>query len=330
MGSKAEIRKYINVIRRAVSFLEAELDRDDETFDEIVEKIQQVPQHHIAQTTVKSAAVPAVVEEPVQIVQPAIDTAHKEARQKHIQDLMDIGCWPEAVPHFLASSTTDKDQKQRATSVMDMVLDRAIEGANFLDFGCGEGWTTLEAKNRGANAVGYDLVSSPKWNEMNGPKFVTSLDDVGGDLDVVMLYDVLDHCMDPEELMASIHSRLKKTGVVYVRCHPWTSRHATHLFKQGLNKAYMHMFLSWDEIYELTKQKPMFTRVEKDPVQAYRWWFKNFKIVKERMTKEPVSDFFKHPDFKTLLTNEQNLLNVDDFLKLMEIQFVDYVLTLKQ
>ena len=199
--NKTEIRRYISVIRRALSLLEAELDSDDGTFEELAAAIPQTTKHHIAQDPVMTVAVPAVVEEPVQIVQsPVIDTAHKEARQKHIQDLIDIGCWPEAVPHFLASSTTDKDQKQRATSVMDMVLDRAIEGANFLDFGCGEGWTTLEAKKRGANAVGYDLVSSPKWNEMNGPKFVTSLDDIGGDLDVVMLYDVLDHCMDPEEL----------------------------------------------------------------------------------------------------------------------------------
>ena len=332
MGSKAEIRKYINVIRRAVSLLEAELDRDDGTFDEVVAKIPQATQHQITQDATVVESVSHAPQEPVvqTVQQPVVDAAHKEARKKHIQDLMDIDCWPEAVPHFLVASTTDKDQKHRATSVMDMVLDRAIEGANFLDFGCGEGWTTLEAKKRGANAIGYDLISSPKWNDMNGPKFVTSLDDVGSDFDVVMLYDVLDHCMEPEELMSSIQSRLKKTGVVYVRCHPWTSRHATHLFKQGLNKAYMHMFLSWDEIYELTKQKPMFTRVEKDPIQAYRWWFKNFKIVKERMTKEPVSDFFKHPDFKTLLTNEQNLLNVDEFLKLMEIQFVDFILQHRQ
>ena len=119
---------------------------------------------------------------------------------------------------------------------------------------------------------------------------------------------------------------MKKTGVVYVRCHPWTSRHATHLYKQGINKAYMHMFLSFDEIGKLIKEKPMFTRNEKNPMEAYRWWFRNFKIVKERTIKEPVSDFFKHPDFKTLLANEQNILEIDDFLKLMEIQFVDYVL----
>jgi len=327
MGSKAEIRKYINVIRRAVSLLEAELDRDDGSLEELLAPTESVPK--ISGKIVEAAPVQRI-EAPVQAVEQPIDQAHKEARAKHIQDLMDIGCWPEAVPQFLVSSTTDKDHKHRASAVMDMVLDRSIEGSNFLDFGCGDGWTTIEAKRRGANAFGYDLIGNPKWNDLSGPIFTSNLGNIKEDFDVIMLYDVLDHCMDPEEIMLTIQNRLKKTGVVYVRCHPWTARHATHLYKQGLNKAYMHMFLSWDELHELTKQKPMFTRVEKDPIQAYRWWFRNFKIVKERMIKEPVSDFFKHPDFKNLLTNEQNLLNVDDFLKIMEIQFVDYVLTPKQ
>lgn len=326
MGSKDEIRKYINIIRRAASLLEAELDRDDGAFDELAGNLPSVVQQHIPQTTLAIDAPVSIVESKVK---PVLDQVHKEARAKHVQDLMDIASWPEAVPDYLIMSPTDKDQKHRASAVMDMVLDRSIEGSDFLDFGCGDGWTTLEAKRRGANSVGYDPIESQKWNDLVGPHFINRPEEITGEFDVIMLYDVLDHCMDPEEVMSVIKRHLKKSGVVYVRCHPWVSRHATHIYKQGLNKAYMHMFLSWDEIYELNKQKPMFTRIEKDPIKAYRWWFKDFKIVKERMIKEPVSDFFKHPDFKTLLANEQNLSNVDDFLKLMQIQFVDFKLELK-
>lgn len=323
MGNKEEIRKYINVIRRAVSLLEAELDRDDGTFDELVDNLPPVvKQQHIIQAIDS----PVVIESKVR---PKLDQAYKEARAKHVQDLMNIDPWPEAVPNYLIMSPTDKDQKHRASAVMDMVLDRSIEGVDFLDFGCGEGWTTIEAKKRGANAVGYDPIVSPKWNELIGPSFFNRIENVVGEFDVVMLYDVLDHCMDPEDVMSFIKKHLKKTGTVYVRCHPWVSRHATHLYKQGINKAYMHMFLSWDEIYELNKQKPMFTRAEKDPIKAYAWWFRDFKIVKQRVIKEPVDDFFKHPDFKSLLESEQNLANVDEFIDLMQIQFVDYKLELK-
>ena len=91
----------------------------------------------------------------------------------------------------------------------------------------------------------------------------------------------------------------------------------------------MHLFLTWQEIKDQIGKDPMFTRPEQNPLEAYRWWFKDFKILKERIDKKPVDEFFKNPDFKTLLGNEQNLNNVDQFLHLMEMQFVDYVLTPK-
>ena len=319
MVNKTEVRRYLNVIRRAVSLLEAELDCDGDTLERLIDQ---------PEAQAKSVAPQLKETENIEPVSIPVVQQTNEAREKHIQDLLAIDCWPEAVPEVLLASPTDKDQKNRASAVMDMVLDRNIEKLNFLDYGCGDGWITQEAKRRGAeNAVGFDLVKSEKWKELIGPSFVHSLGALEPNFfDVVFLYDVLDHCMDAEFLMDTILKSMKKTGVVYVRCHPWTSRHATHLYKQGINKAYMHMFLSFDEIGKLIKDKPMFTRNEKNPLEAYRWWFRNFKIVKERTIKEPVSDFFKHPDFKTLLANEQNILEIDDFLKLMEIQFVDYVL----
>jgi 2-polyprenyl-3-methyl-5-hydroxy-6-metoxy-1,4-benzoquinol methylase len=327
MSSKAEIRKYINVIRRAASLIEAELDRDDGTLEELAGVAPAVvPQAPVTQTVV--AAIQP-------IVTPAInepDPTHLAARAKHIQDLLGIDCWPEAVPENLVKPPTDTDQKKRSNSIMDSILDKSLDGLNFLDFGCGDGFMSQEAKRRGANVVvGYDIMLSEKWKNIPEVHFTTSSTEIEEDFfDVVFLYDVLDHAIDAEEVMSMIGKAVKKTGTIYVRCHPWTSRHATHLFKQGLNKAYMHLFLSWDEIHDITKQKPMFTRHEKNPIEAYRWWFKNFKIVKERKMAETVSDFFKHPDFKTLLANEQNLLDVDEFLKLMEIQFVDFKLCPKQ
>jgi hypothetical protein len=44
---------------------------------------------------------------------------------------------------------------------------------------------------------------------------------------------------------------------------------------------------------------------------------------------EPVSEFFRVPAFKELLANEQQipLGEIDEFLKRMEIQFVDVVLS---
>ena len=49
------------------------------------------------------------------------------------------------------------------------------------------------------------------------------------------------------------------------------------------------------KILELIKEEPIFTRVEKNPLAAYHWWFKDFEIKKERFVREPINEFFKVP-----------------------------------
>jgi SAM-dependent methyltransferase len=211
-----------------------------------------------------------------------------------------------------------------------------VEGAKFLDYGCGDGWITQEICKRGVmESWGYDIKESRNWSKLKGKIEMCSkreeLPKSPNYFDAIMLYDVLDHCENPVELMAHVRNCVKHTGTVYVRCHPWTSKHATHLFKHGVNKAYLHLFLNWNEIKEITKEDPMFTRPEKNAVEAYHWWFKDFEIKRERFIKEPVSDFFHVPAFKELLANEQQvpLSEIDAFLKLMEVQFVNYCLVPK-
>ena len=334
MLNKTKIRKYLNVIRHATSLIEAELD-DDGTMEELFPEVEVAPK------PVKKKTVAKIVT-PVETVTDDTEDAeeddademedYKEARQKHIKDLLAIDCWPEAIPNYSNVEQTDKDQKKRANAVLDMILDKSIEGLSFLDFGCGEGWVAQEAKRRGASSVlGYDPQFNEKWKDISGCRFVHTLGPLTEhSFDVVLLFDVLDHCTDIDEVMDTVLNVVKKNGVVYIRNHPWTSIHATHLYKQGLNKAYMHLFLTWQELKDITGQDPMFTRPEQNPLEAYRWWFRNFKIVRERViAPEPVNEFFKNPDFKKLLTNEQNLQDVDEFLKRMEVMFVDYILTPK-
>ena len=324
MLNKAKIQKYLNVIRHATHLIEAELSNDGtmEEMDELIQTVENVK---------KPIQIAAPVETP--IVETTIPPVEQlsEARQKHIQELMAIESWPKAIPDIHVKAPTDKDKKARAIAVMDMTLDRSIEGLKFLDFGCGEGWVAQEAKRRGAeSSVGYDIHRNEKWKDVGGARFIHTLGPLKvHSFDVVMLYDVLDHCFDVDEVMSTVHSVVNENGVVYVRCHPWTSLHATHLYKQGINKAYMHLFLTWDEIKSLINEDPMFTRPEQNPLEAYRWWFRNFKIVKERVDRKPVDDFFKVDSFKKLLAAEQNLSDIDHFLKMMEIRFVDYILTPK-
>ena len=304
-----EIRKYLAVIKKAVEFIESKLDE---------KPLEQPP--------IKAKSV-------VADNQPVAEKSPQFAlREKHISDLMAIDCWPDAIPSMIAKvSITDKDQLDRANAVLATMLNRSLENLSFLDFGCGEGWIAKQAIGRGVKeSYGYDIKESEKWQELNGVAFTNQFDNLPKKhFDAIMLYDVLDHCDNPILVMNQIKQVLKDDGIVYVRCHPWTSAHATHVFKQGLNKAYIHLFLTPLEIAKLTGQPQMFTRMEKDATPAYHWWFNQYKIQKESFKTEKVSDFFYVPAFKELLANEQRISfnEIDDFLKRMEIQFIDYQLT---
>lgn len=322
-----EVRKYLNVIKRAVSFIESMLDNNDDGLLEQMVTPQPAPTIQVV-----PPPPPAVVQLEPPPVAPPPPPINLAARRKHVGDLMAIDCWPEALPSYLVKAKpSEEDQVNRANAVLDMMLEPHIEGKSFLDFGCGEGWIAQEVTKRGVReSMGYDVKVDPGWNLRKGVVFVGDYSAVPREaFDIIMLYDVLDHCKDPIDIMAKVRACLRPNGRISIRCHPWTSRHATHLWKQGINKAYWHLFVTWDEIKELIKQEPTFTRVEKNPLEAYRWWFKDFNIEKERVVSEPVSDFFHVPAFKELLANEQQIPmgEIDALLKRMEIQFVDYILS---
>lgn len=323
-----ELRRYLNVIKRSVALIEAGLDNDD---GGLMEQLvaEQVPPCQ-AEVITHPPAMPTPVAEPV--VQP--EQPPNEERSNHIKSLLEIDCWPDAVPEFLAAKeVSDEDQINRANAVLDQMIDRPVEGKTFLDFGCGAGWIAQEVVKRGVSeSVGYDIEVDIDWNRREGSKFTTEYVDLPKNyFDFIMLYDVLDHCHDPIDVMSKVQACLKEDGVVIVRCHPWTAKHSTHLYKQGINRAYWHLFLKWEEIGGFIEGDPTFTRPEKNPMEAYHWWFKDFDIIKERPMNEPVSPFFHVPAFKELLSHEQEIPieEIDEYLARMELQFVDYILVSK-
>lgn len=273
------------------------------------------------------------VKPPKKLPKPEEDP-HFAARQKHIKDLLSIDVWPVAVEEHLQAAATSEDQINRANAMLDMLVNRPIEGVSFLDFGCGEGWMAKQALDRGAEmSVGYDLIPSDSWNKHKNVQFTNVFKEVAeNQYDMVMLYDVLDHCQDPEDVMRQVRSVVKPGGAVYIRNHPWTAKHASHLYKNGLNKAYIHLFLTWEELVE-QGYSPEFTRQEINPFPAYRWWFdsSNFDVENEAFRRNPVNEFFFSGDFKELIRNEQQIdpSEIERFFSDMEVEFVDYVLVPK-
>lgn len=314
---KSKIRKYLQVIRRASDLIEDELenDMDDDDLEEFFTEPKKKKKPQVAET------------QPV--VQSIVPSTAK--RTSHVQELLANPDWPPAIDEYLQASPTTEDQINRANAILDMVVTRPLNGSNFLDFGCGDGWVAKQALAQGAiSATGFDLLPSDCWKSSNGVRFTNVFRELKkNSYDIVLLFDVLDHCESPLEVMKQVRSLVSDNGVVYVKCHPWTSRHASHLYKQGLNKAYIHLYLSWEELVDLG-YTPLFTRPEKNPIEAYHWWFKSggFAVDREFFSESKVPEFFQQLKFKELLSAEQQL-NANEFsifFKAMSYEFVDYVL----
>ena len=307
---KQKIEKYLAVIGRACDLIRQEMQED------------------VSQTFEQLAKNEPVASPPKAVVQPSKPT---DERTKHIESLMAIDCWPKAVNRDQSQPPSEADMINRANAVLDMTLGTSIEGATFLDYGCGDGYIASQIATRGPISItGYDINPSDHWSKLTTDKVkytsdTNSLKPKGYDL--VFLYDVLDHAGDADGVMKHVKYLAVPKSIVYVRCHPWTSRHASHLPKVGLNKAFIHLFLTYEELVGLG-HTPLFTRAEKNPLEAYRWWFRDFRIIKEKPLYEDVGEFFYVPSFKELLAAEQGLKlsEVDEFLERMGLLFVDYVL----
>ena len=331
-----ELRRYLNVIKRAVSLIEGMLEMDD---DGMLEKLMDTPIHQ--PQPVQQIAPPQPVQalpqpepEPEEVVEPEPDPAVIAARKGHIAQLLEIDCWPEAVTSRYTKEPKEEDHIKRANAALHTMLTESVDGKVFLDFGCGDGWIANQVIERGVSeSHGYDIKESNYWKQhKDNVVFSTDWGEVPKNhFDFVMLYDVLDHVVDPIEVMGQVKESLKKDGRVYIRCHPWTCRHGSHLYQKGLNKAFIHLFLSNDEIEEVIGEPQMFTRQEINPIEAYHWWFNEFEIVKERVQREQISEFFHVPAFKDLLSAERGIprgKDFDDFMERMELVFVDYELIL--
>ena len=246
--------------------------------------------------------------------------------------LLESNEWPNATDPSQICGDTEEDKQERAQGIIEVCVNKKLQDMVVLDYGCGEGHVAREALNQGAAlSVGYDIASTPKsvvpFEERNDNLLLTT--DFGrvkaNTYDVIILYDVLDHSTNPTDILTNCKSLLRPDGEIYVRCHPFCSRHGGHTYKI-LNKAFVHLVLKEKELskYEVTldvNQKVLF------PLKSYEKIIKDSGlIVKEKnVIKEPVEGFFKN---KVVVKNRlAETFGVTDFPEFqMSVSFIDYVL----
>lgn len=247
--------------------------------------------------------------------------------------------WPEAVPSdLLADNTLPEDLSARAVGILEATVDRNLEGLRFLDFGCGDGYTIPAAIEKGASlAIGYDIKRCSWWNKIGSEKgiFVDNIEDLKTqEFDIIFIYDVLDHVDKPQDVLHKVNSLLAPNGIVYVRCHPWTSRHGGHLYKD-LNRAYIHVAIDEVNLKELGYNPEPIKKILR-PLKYYKSLIQEsgFKILRDYVHLDSMENFFRNNELvKQALhrhwdQERKNIPVLDDgkINHILEIEFVDFVI----
>lgn len=290
-------------------------------------------------------------EEKTEEEKPAVVKSQKPQEKsdefQELKEIMEGNNWPMAIdPELICTMTSEQDKEDRAEGIIDLILDTNLKGLKFLDFGCGEGHIAKKIIEQNVSkSTGYDIKSNPKWENwsMNsqGLSFTDNWDKVveEGPYDIILLYDVIDHIMGSVDDLVSVLSSIKKVmndnSQIFIRCHPFCSRHGTHLY-HDLNKAYAHLVFTEEELASMGYQGVPTRRVI-HPLMTYKQWFKlaGFQLYKrDHVYKESVEPFFegnnkiaKRIKSAWLDSPDENLRSGKIFPRMqLEQQFVDYIL----
>lgn len=236
--------------------------------------------------------------------------------------------WPRAVdPKSII--VTEEKAFGRAQQILDLIVGESLTDKSFLDFGCGAGHVVMQSLNQNPKiALGYDIDASKiKFNETN---FTSELDFVKlkGPYDVVLMFDVLDHIenSNPVDILKQVKSMMSNNGKLFIRNHPWCSRHGSHLYTK-INKAYAHLVFDDSELSRIGGYANDHTLKLSDPLETYKSWFSEsgFKIYNEIPFIKNIEDYFK----ESLITNRMIDFWDGDYARMMkniQLEFVEYVL----
>jgi len=233
--------------------------------------------------------------------------------------LLPTECWPTAVNSSVIIDVNNPVQiERRAKAILRSIGPLASK--KFLDFGTGHSKCWRYA-TEAALSIGYDIDitsdSTHNWQiALDNAKY-----------HAILLYDVIDHLVNSDGSLASIDTIveilvvlkqiLATNGQIYVRCHPWTSRHGTHAYLNN-NKAFVH--------YDTDQFDKEPTNRFLWPVPIYREIFQRagLNIINQTIVRQHVEEIFSLQPFADWA---KMFSPGSPHLQIMAVSFVDFVLT---
>lgn len=155
---------------------------------------------------------------------------------------------PETVASSYQSSYSDEEIAHRRL-LSDLCLYAISQcrplgpQASFLEIGCGEGWTLKAAQDRGYDVAGVEF--SEAGIERFHPELRDSVDfgdayaildrmvEVGRNFDVCVMENVIEHVIDPADLMTRIRRVVAANGLIVVKAPNDYSKLQTSLLESG-------------------------------------------------------------------------------------------------
>lgn len=248
--------------------------------------------------------------------------------------------WPDAVnKHLICDPNNEEEKEMRGNGILELMVEEDLKDLKFLDYGCGAGYSTKAAAEKSCKlSIGYDKVQFENWKqESDNLMFTNEWNKVveNGPYDVILCFDVVDHSVESiDVILNKIKTVLSENGKVYLRTHPFSSRHANHFYHE-LNKAYIHLVFTEDELKQINNKWNNHELFEnnfgsKTPIISYKTSISDagFEISYMREMKEEIEPFFETPMVAERIKKTMKMEKFPTFQ--MKLQFIDFVLIHKK
>lgn len=208
--------------------------------------------------------------------------------------------WPEAIDQSFICRNKE-DELYRAQAIVELLIDEQLIGKRFLDFNLHNNYCADYVYNQKNTLYSSGLYLQTENKTNDGLLITSNFNEIENyaPYDVILAFDVFNHLTDDIELWFNkLNKLLAQNGILYLRTHPFSSRHATHFYKED-NKAYIHYCIECGIYHNKIN-------IDEDYLEKV-----GFSVISKKNVNQPIEKFFHDKFF---------------FDKINETQFVDFKL----